>query len=313
MPNTKPTPRRTTRGRAPVPRRNFLRRNAPLIAPLVVLAVVVGLIVISRDTTKPSPSPATAASASATGFVGGDLHSLVADPTTPGRLFAGGHDAVALSADAGRTWSRVDPLDGADAMGWAFTPDAIYVTGHPGINRSTDRGTTFRQANAGLTSTDVHAFGGSANTLYAAGPGLGVTASTDGGSTWASRTQNAGQAFFGRILVDATDDQSLIAADARNGAAASTDGGRTWRRLGGPPSAVWVSRTGTTLYVSTGGPTAAMTSDGGATWTNLTLPTGASLVEADRTDPQLLYAGVHTGDNATVSVSHDGGRTWTGP
>lgn len=249
---------------------------------------------------------------SSAGFVGGDLHSLVVDPTTPGRLLVGGHDAVSTSSDGGRTWSRVESLDGADAMGWAFTTDAIYVSGHPGIRRSSDGAGAFRPANHGLPDTDVHAFGAGGSTLYAAGPAIGVIASTDGGRTWQARTNDAGQAFLGRILTGPDDDQHLFAADARSGATESTDGGRTWHSLGGPPSALWVSRSGTTLYVS--GPEGATSSpDGGTTWEELALPTSASLVEADPNDPAVLYAGIHDGDAAQVMVSRDGGARWGRP
>ncbi len=253
-----------------------------------------------------------AATSSSAGSVGGDFHSLVVDPSAPGRLFVGGHDAVSTSSDGGRTWSQVESLKGADAMGWSFTKDAVYVTGHPGISRSSDGGATFARANDGLPDTDVHAFGAGGSTLYATGPANGVIASTDGGRTWASRTNGAGQAFFGRILVAPDDDQHLIAADARSGAAESTDGGRTWHGLGGPPSAVWVSRSGTTLYIS--GPQGAIRSaDGGKTWEGLALPEGAGLVEADPADPSVLYAGIHDGEAVQVMVSRDAGVRWERP
>lgn len=285
-----------------------MRRNALWIGASALLAAVLAIVVVSRDG---NDEPATTASATDAGFTGGDFHSLVVDPTTPGRLFVGGHQAVSTSTDGGRTWSRVDSLADADAMGWSFTSDAVYVTGHPGISRSTDGAATFRRANNGLPDTDVHAFGAAGSALYAAGPGLGVVASTDGGRTWAARTQTAGQSFFGRILIGPNDDQQLVAADARKGASASSDGGRSWRSLGGPPGPVWVSRSGATLYVS--GQIAAKSSDGGATWADLQLPEGASLVEADPANPQLLYAGVHDGEAVTAWVSRDGGERWTRP
>lgn len=253
----------------------------------------------------------TGAAESSTAAVGGDVHSLVADPATPGRLFVGGHDAVFTSDDRGRTWSRVRSLDGADAMGWSITGRDVYVSGHPGLSRSTDGGSTFRHTNDGLPHTDVHAFGASGSTLYAAGPGLGITASIDGGRTWAVRGQDEGQSFFGRILVDDSDDQRLVAADARGGAVESADGGRTWRPLGGPSSALWVSRNGATLYVS--GQEIAKTSDGGATWADVDVPDGASLVEIDPDDPEVLYAAVHDGEAVRVWLSRDGGATWTRP
>ena len=206
--------------------------------------------------------------------MGGDFHSLVADPTTPGRIFVGGHEAVSASIDGGRSWRRVDSVDGADAMGWGFTDRAIYVSGHPGIRRSTDGGVSFEKANEGLPNTDIHAFGTAALTLYGAGPATGVTASTDGGRTWSARTTAHGQSFFGRNLTDPSDDEHLIAADARAGAVESTEGGRSWRPLGGPPSALWVSASGGNLCVS-GLRGAGRSSDGGKTWEDQTPPEGA--------------------------------------
>lgn len=285
------------------------RRGSPLWISVGALALVaIALVAIASRPARESGGQ-RAPSGVSLGVTGVDFHSLVADPTMPGVLFVGGHESVSRSEDSGKTWSRVDALDGADAMGWAISSNAIYVTGHPGINRSTNGGESSQSPTRGLPDTDVHAFGSSPSTLYTAGPALGVSASTDRGKTWESRTQNAGQSFFGRILVDPSDDRRLVAADARYGAAASDDGGRTWRRLGGPPSALWVSRSGDTLYAS--GQQAAKTSDGGATWTDLKLPAGASLVEADPKDAQLLYAGVHRGDAVEVWVSRDGGRRWT--
>jgi photosystem II stability/assembly factor-like uncharacterized protein len=272
-----------------------------------VLAAILVVVVVSTNgggNGAPTDRPG------AGGFVGADFHSLAADPTTPGRLFVGGHESVSASRDGGRTWSRVEALDGADAMGWAFTGDAVYVSGHPGISRSTDGAATFRRANGGLPDTDVHAFGAGASTLYAAGPANGVIASADGGRRWSPRTTAAGQSFFGRILVGPEDDEHLVAADARAGVAESTDGGRSWHRLGGPASALWVSRRGDTLYAS--GPRGgARSADGGKTWENLTLPEGATLVEADPLDPGVLYTGVHDGTYVQVLVSRDGGARWS--
>lgn len=301
----RPTPRR---------RQRRSRRRAVWLGAVALVAAAVVAFAVSRagdDTGDDAGAPAASAPATA-GFTGGDFHSLVVDPTTSGRLFVGGHEAVSSSTDGGKTWARVAALDNADAMGWAFAGDSVYVTGHPGIKHSADGAATFRQANDGLPDTDVHAFGASDTVRYAAGPRNGVVASTDGGRTWTNRTKAAGQSFFGRILVGPGDDEHLIAADARGGATESTDGGRTWRRLGGPPSATWVSRSGVTLYAS-GPQGAARTSDGGTTWENLELPEGVALVEGDDRDPSVVYAGVHDGKAVSVLVSRDRGTRWTRP
>ena len=177
------------------------------------------------------------------GVTGPDFHSLVADPTTPGRLFVGGHQAVSVSSDRGRTWTRVPALDDADAMGWGFLDGAVLVSGHPGLNRSNDDTETFAPINDGLPGTDVHAFGAGQRVLYGSAVDGGLFASTDGGASWQVRASDGREPFFGRIVVDPGDDDHLYAADAERGVAESTDGGRTWSRLdSGLSAATWLTR-----------------------------------------------------------------------
>lgn len=257
------------------------------------------------------------------GVVGGDLHSLVVNPSDPDRLFVGGHEAVATSPDAGQRWRPVRSLANADAMGWSFEGDTIWVSGHPGLNRSDDGGQTFHRVNGGLPNTDVHAFGaffvpndvsGPAtrpSLLYAASPAVGFFASTDGGKTWEVRTDQVGFSFFGRIVVDPADPDHVVAADASNGPAESIDGGRTWYRLGGLRSAAWISAsTDLTQLIASGPGGARRSSDGGDTWTRLLVPKGALLVEMQPDQPTTLYAAAHVGERARVWVSHDGGSSW---
>jgi photosystem II stability/assembly factor-like uncharacterized protein len=248
-------------------------------------------------------------------FVGGDLHSLVVDPERSSRLFVGGHHGVASSTNGAKTWRSVDSLEGADAMGWAFSGQRVLVGGHPGLFISEDGGKSFEHRNEGLPATDIHALGTAGEVIYAASPQLGVFASLDGARTWEVRTQDVGHSFMGRILVDPKDPDHLVAPDMQAGAVETTDGGRTWRALGGAPGAMWVSwDPDDTLHIVVSAmDQAAVTTDGGATWKPLDVPDGASLVEMDSHSPETLYAGVHEGDAAVVWVSRDGGATWTRP
>ena len=257
-----------------------------------------------------SDSPRSVADESV-GVTGGDFHSLVADPLVAGRLYVGGHSSVARSDDGGKTWTAVPALAGADAMGWAIEPDTMWVSGHPGLNVSVDGGVTFALRNGGLPDSDVHAFGAAGTALYAAGPGIGVATSTDSGESWTTVTSSAGQAFFGRILVDPEDASHLIAADVQSGVTASRDGGRTWTPLGTNPAA-WVSSVDGlhTIYAS-GGPTPQRSRDDGATWEPLDVTAGTTLIEAGGTGT--VYAGVHDGRAVAVWVSSDDGTTWARP
>jgi hypothetical protein len=247
-------------------------------------------------------------------YVGGDLHSLVADPATD-RLYVGGHEGVAVSTNGGASWRQVESLSGADAMGWAFAGDQVLVGGHPGLFISGDGGRTFEMRNEGLPATDVHALGAGEGVIYGASPAAGVFASTDDGKTWDVRTVEVGRSFMGRILVDPDDSAHLIAPDMQAGAAESTDGGRTWRALGGVGGAMWVTwdpRNTDHLIVSGMG-AAAESTDGGASWRPISVPQGASVIEMDPTDRAVLYAGALDGTDAVISVSTDGGASWTTP
>lgn len=248
-------------------------------------------------------------------FVGGDLHSLVVDPDAADRLYVGGHDGVGVSVNGGRTWRQVESLSGADAMGWAFMGDQVLVGGHPGLFVSEDGGRSFVKRNEGLPATDIHALGAGEGMIYGASPAAGVFASTDGGTNWQLRTGEVGHSFMGRILVDPGDPDHLIAPDMQAGAAESTDGGRTWRALGGVGGAMWVTWNArdTAHLIVSGMGEAAESTDGGASWRPMTVPQGASVIEMDPTDPAVLYAAALDGTEAMISVSRDGGASWTTP
>ena len=303
----------TPRRRTPPPR----QRTRPVIlgaAVAVIALVVVVALLVNRDGGEGERADDSAgAQPGAAAITGPDFHSLTADPVTPGRLFAGGHQNVSVSIDNGRTWSEIQALRDADAMGWGFAADAVYVSGHPGLNRSTDDARTFDRINQGLPGTDVHAFGAGQTTLYGAAAGVGVFSSTDGGTTWRTVNNDAGAAFFGRILVDADDEQHLVAADARTGPVESNDGGRTWTPLDAGIPATWVSGTNDLEQLIASGPQgAAKSTDGGANWQPLELPDGASLVELSP-DGTTLLAGVHRPPSVEVYLSRDGGSTWERP
>jgi photosystem II stability/assembly factor-like uncharacterized protein len=307
---TKPRPRAKQRSTSRRPKSKRYRR-APWYGrptPWIGIAAVVTVVALAIFL----PNRGEERAGGAEPYIGGDFHSLVVDPTT-GRLYVGGHGGVAKTDDAGKTWAQIESLNGADAMGWAFTDEAILVGGHPGIFVSTDGGTTFEQQNEGLPATDIHGLGTDGTTVYAASPQVGILASGDQGATWEVRTDRAGHSFMGRILVDPGNPKRLIAPDMRGGAAESTDGGKTWVALGGVPGAMWVSweESDTDHVIVTGMGIASESTDGGKTWTGLRVPSGVSVVEMDPDDPQTLHAGVLEGETAVVWRSTDGGESWT--
>jgi hypothetical protein len=268
----------------------YRRYGLPLAVGLV--AVAIPLIALRAG----QPDASGPGVASSNPVVGGDLHSLVVDPTDPNTLYIGSHQGVSVSTDGGKTWRVEAILNGADAMGWAFTDEAILVGGHPGIAVSTDGGATFEPRNEGL-------------------PGVGTFASTDAGQSWEMRSDQVGGAFMGRIQVDSSDEEHLLAPDVQAGAVESTDGGRSWKALGGVSGAMWVSwdQTDTDHIIVTGQGSATVSPNGGKSWESLEIPVGASIVEFSPDDPKLLFAAVLEAPEASVYVSRDGGVTWVRP
>lgn len=274
-------------------------------------ALVIVLVALRAGQTE-APPPGVAVS---NPVVGADLHSLVVDPKDPDTLYIGSHQGVSISTDGGETWEVVESLNGADAMGWAFTDDLILVGGHPGISASTDGGKTFEQRNEGLPSTDVHALGAGEGVVYAGLAGMGTFASSDGAETWEPRSEEVGGGFMGRIQVDPTDDAHILAPDMQAGAVESSDGGRTWEALGGVEGAMWVSwdhKDTDHIIVTTQG-SAAQSIDGGDSWEPFEIPEGASIVEFSPHNSKVLYAAVLEAPEASVYVSEDRGKTWTRP
>ena len=281
--------------------------------PWLLGLVVVGIVVVALRFGG-SDAPAAGGSVS-NPVVGDDLHSLVVSPDEPDTVFIGSHQGVSVSTDSGKTWEAIESLSGADAMGWAFTDEGIFMGGHPGLMVSTDGGKTFTPRNDGLPAADVHALGAGDGVIYAGLAGAGTFASTDGGESWEVRSEEIGGAFMGRIQVDPSDDEHLLAPDMQGGAMESTDGGRTWEPLGELQGVMWVSwnLTDTDHIVATTQGSAMVSTDGGTTWQPLDVPAGASIVEFNPVDPEVLFAAVHEPPEASVYVSRDGGATWTRP
>ncbi len=285
------------------------RRRARFAVGTVVFAIVVavGAVAVRHR----GESSSRTAPGSEGGLTGGDFHSLVADPSTVGRVFVGGHQAVSVSSDGGTSWAEVGALANVDAMGWAFNGGGeVWIGGHPGIVTSSGNMEAAQARNGGLPDTDVHALGGSGKTLYAAGPGIGLLRSTDDGATWTAASSTVGQSFFGRIAVDPEEPNHIVAADPGHGVFASVDGGVTWKQLTATPAS-WVSSPDGlhTLYAS-GVQEATRSTDGGSSWSPLLLPETATMVEADPTTPRHLYAGAHDGERVRVWSSVDNGSTW---
>jgi hypothetical protein len=274
-------------------RRRWRGRPTPwaaglLYALLTLLLVAAGPAGIPRNGAAVAPlqvPPAGATGWTAAGLEGRYVRALAADPTRPGRLYAGaglprppllgGATNFAVSEDDGSTWT-------------------------PGV-----------LAHGTLIVLDLAAAADGA--LYAAMRGAGVMKSLDGGTTWAVQTQGLGPLTSEppAVAVQPTNPAAVYAVFGIAGAGVSDDGGVTWglypvpmrcvlstvAAAPAPPATVWV-----------GGGCGVLTSeDGGATWRG---PTGPALSTDLAVHPiaprRLLAASTQQG----LWGSADGGTTW---
>lgn len=296
-PKARPTPRRPTR--------RPTRRRPPLGLLLVVGLIVVGLVAWFTLRSGGSPDPGRP-------LVGGDLHSIVVSPTDPNRVWVGGHQAAAGSADGGVTWTQIPSLADADPMGWVIDPAdpaRHYVGGHPGFKVSSDGGRTFTARNDGLPATDVHGLGRdpASGRLYAAVVGEGLLASDDQGASWT--TVNPEVQTMGPILVDPRDSKRLYLSDTRT-LLGSSDGGRSWQRLAAIPGAMSLAQVSDgTLFAAANG-SVLKSIDGGASFAPLGAPPVQVSAVAASPDGRRLYAAGLDGERAVVVRSDDAGASW---
>lgn len=180
-----------------------------------------------------------------------DFMSLVAHPTEPDTLFAGGHGlGVVKSADGGATWIRSDVgIDGSDIHALAINqrqPEYLfaYSTGK-GVYRSSDGGSSWDRLDDGPENPGVRSFTymavrtemdesmGSDNWgLLFAGTTDGVYDSYSCFCGWRQTTdQFDGATVYALATVQA--DLRTMYAGTTDGLWRSTDEGEAWERFEG--------------------------------------------------------------------------------
>jgi photosystem II stability/assembly factor-like uncharacterized protein len=258
-------------------------------------------------------------------------------------------DGVWKSLDAGKSWKNVG-LNDSRAIGKVIVhprnPDVVFVAalGHPfgpnaerGVFRSTDGGKNwekvlYKDENTG--AIDLAFDPRNANVLFASlwetrrtpwslssgGPGSGLYRSTDGGTTW-KQLQEHGlpKGPYGRIglAVAANSDRVYALIEAKEGGLyRSDDGGDTWELVNGSHSlyqrpwyymhVVADPEDADTVYVLN--VEFFKSTDGGRTFNKIKVPHGDNHgLWIDPKNSKRMIAS----DDGGVTVSLDGGQTWT--
>ena len=258
--------------------------------------------------------------------------ALLADPASPGTVYAATFDGVSKSVDGGGTWLGVNnglPIAPVSALASrSGSPRTLLAaTLGSGVWKSTDGGATWTSSAQGLTDTFIGSLvvdPSNSSTVYAGTDHSGTSSqrvfkSTDGGATWTQTSLDAGQFPITFIAVNLSNASQVIAiSESALGYYQSLDAGKTWSTITTSASCGGVNTIffGSSATLSVGG-TAGLcrSSDGGKTWT-LTPVGSLSSIETFLIDPSsssTLYAGASPavpGGTGGVFRSTDGGQTW---
>ena len=244
----------------------------------------------------------------------------------PGVLFATTANILERSTDGGVTWTEIFHDLPIDVQVSRTDPRRVYLmTSRYEIFQSTDGGDSWAPTGPVVSGPPFQPLVPGAlavapsdgSTLYAAN-GRNLYRSTDGGAHWSRvSTQRADALPYDRLVVDPVTKTHLYALAGHVGAAVafSTDGGATFRPVTtGVPAGLWAvglafDAAGRIAYA---GSTPAVRLVGvRGNWVR-GAPTGLPLgifhfMKFSPADPATVYVGHDYG----LSVSHDGGRTWS--
>jgi hypothetical protein len=211
---------------------------------------------------------------------------------------------VLLSTNNGTQWSKIynDPSSEIVFALAACNNDIFAGINMNGIVHSNDNGTTWNEANHGLTNNNISAFVCRNDNIFAAAY-TGVFISTDDGSTWASC--NNGLSGINYLIVY----NNILYTASGGGVISSTDNGTSWTAVNNKfagSSILTIAHSGNSLFAGTWGDGIFRTGDTDTVWmaadSGLTNKYIHSLVAIDSN----IFAGTERG----VFLSTNNGRYW---
>ncbi|MBC7188179.1 MAG: hypothetical protein H5U38_14240 [Calditrichaeota bacterium] len=171
--------------------------------------------------------------------------ALIIDPDDPETLYCATEAGVCRSRDGAEHWEPIGLL-GLGVRTIVQHPvyrDMLAAgTEEDGVWLSSDRGTTWHPANAGLTHRTVYALAFAPQddrTMYAGTFQGGVFKSEDGGASWRSCNEGLRVLDIHAVLVDPDDKSTVYLGTLNDGVWCSTDGGAHWHFIGLETSQVW--------------------------------------------------------------------------
>lgn len=284
------------------PQARWRRRLVPLAVLAAVAVAFVAWWVTDAQRNAPKGGVALAA------LRPPDIHALSVLPDDERALVFGSHAGLAISRDAGATWSKVAGAN-VDAMSIAMPSGSrtAIIAGHDVYLRSDDGGASWRPGRSGLPGTDVHGFAASVrdpNTFYAYVVGAGLLRSADVGASWTAIPGAPPSTHSLTVARSSAGD--VIFAVAAEGLRRSADAGRTWQAVP-DVAAASVSAAGDIVYAASGA-NIFVSGDAGASWQRRAFPPRrAVLIAPAPSRPETIYV---VTDRFEVHRSRDGGSTW---
>ena len=146
----------------------------------------------------------------------------------------------APTATAGELGGFGAPMEHTHALALDHRGNILFLGTHQGLSRSQDEGKTWHkvEVKGEVPSTDFMALAidpTNPHTMYAAGHGLWVIKSTDGGATWTLKQQGLDGDDVHALAMDPNDPQRLYAWVVEKGLYRSTNGGEVWARVDDGP------------------------------------------------------------------------------
>ncbi len=253
-----------------------------------------------------------------TGLAGADVWALLIDDQDPLTWYAGTRqDGLWRTTDGGLTWALI----GGDfatktilAIAKVRNSNAVYASfADAGLYKTTDRGNTWVPLGEDKLGNYVYHVAPSPvnSQLYAFHNGVFV--SSDGGTTWTSKSTGLPSYPFGLMAFDPVDPQIMYVGYYEQGMFKTTNGGDTWSEVGSfnmkrirsicvDP---WDARV---VYAGTDGYLFRST-DKGATWsTSAPGLQGASLYSLAVGPGKTVFGGSWEG---TLFATRDRGETWS--
>lgn len=264
------------------------------------------------------------------------VHSLVVDPRSPTRIYAGAIGAIWRTDDAGNHWTAAEtPLTRqCEIRGLAIdiaNPSTLYA-GCLGVIKTIDGGNTWTAINVGIAESgalpvvwSIAIDPSTAATVYAGAPQGIVFKSVNGGATWQRTGALPNGAREVRALtIDPVSPNTIYAGATVGGVFKSIDGGGNWTSENKGITANAVTslaidpRSPATLYAGTIGSGVFKTIDGASSWTEVFGPKnvgGMSFTVAelaiDPLAPSTIFMAVGDAElDLGIFQTTDAGATW---